>query len=71
ADTITTSAPRPGDWPEASEDIQAYVIVNDGAFTTGFPVSSTTDNSVVTERFPLQEVNTFALPAVRYVEMGS
>ena len=71
ADTITTSGPRPGDWPDAAEGVQAYVIVDDGAFTTGFPVRSTTNSSVVTERFPLQEVNTFALPAVRYVELDS
>ncbi len=44
---------RPAGWADPPAGSQAWVLVNDGAFDTGFPVRATKPDGIEVERFPL------------------
>ena len=64
---LRTTAEKPTDWPPLPENCGNYVLANDGAYDTGFPVEETQRQSVTVRRFPLPKLTSFELPAVRYV----
>ncbi|MHC4403086.1 MAG: heparinase II/III domain-containing protein [Planctomycetota bacterium] len=64
---IRTTTEKPRDWPSISENCRNHVLVNDGAYDTGFPVEEVGGRSVTVRRFPLPKVTSFQLPAVRYM----
>ncbi len=44
---------RPADWTDPPAGSQVWVLLNDGAFDTGFPVSETKPDAITIERFPI------------------
>jgi hypothetical protein len=64
---IHTATERPRDWPSAPEDCRNYVLANDGAYDTGFPVEAVGRESITVGRFPLPKLTSCQLPAVRYM----
>lgn len=62
---ITADSTRPVDWPINSDGCQVYVRVDDGKYHTGFPLKKTDSNTITVQRFPMPEVDSFELPAVR------
>jgi hypothetical protein len=65
---LTTNVPRPKRWPEPSVGCRNYVIANDGAYWTGFPVASTDQNTINVSRFPLQNAGEFIVHALWLIE---
>jgi hypothetical protein len=65
---IETSIDKPSDWPSLPDNCQNYVLVNDGAYDTGFPVQEVGKLAITVRRFPLPNVTSFRLPAVRLDE---
>lgn len=66
---LIAATARPEDWPTQHEWATSYVLLHDGEHHTGFPVTTTSPNSVTVRRFPLPEMNAFELPAVRYLSV--
>jgi hypothetical protein len=48
-----TVSGRPAGWTDPPKGSQAWVLLNDGAFDTGFPVSATKEETITVERFPI------------------
>lgn len=65
---ITPSQSRPRDWPPIPDGCQNFVRVYDGRYHTGFPVEKAGPRRITVGRFPLQQVRSFRLPALSYVE---
>ena len=63
---IRTATEKPPDWPSMPEGCHYYVLANDGEYDTGFPVEAVGEQTITVRRFPLPEVTSFQLPAVRY-----
>ena len=62
---ILAETKQPADWPADVPGVQNHVIVEDGKHWTGFPVQETGEDFIKVQRFPLQKVCRFRLPAVR------
>lgn len=62
---IMTEPPRPTDWPDLATSCQNYVLVDYQEFRTGFPVIDIGANRITVDQFPLPQVHTFDLPALR------
>jgi len=62
---IRTTTEKPGDWPATPEGCRVYVLGNDGAYDTGFPVDDVAARTITVGRFPLPKLSSFRLPAVR------
>ena len=58
---------RPADWADPPAGSRGWVLLNDGRFDTGFPVSATTGDTIAIERFPVPvgAADGFRLPALR------
>jgi hypothetical protein len=65
-----TVSRRPPGWADPPKGCQAWVLLNDGGFDTGFPVSATQADAIAVERFPIPAGATgdFRLRALRYLE---
>jgi len=68
---IATSTDKPGDWPSLPDHCQNYVLANDGAYETGFPIQEVGTRAITVRRFPLPKVISFRLPAVRWVSRNT
>ncbi len=44
---------RPADWADPPAGSRVWVLLNDGGFDTGFPVSATSSEAITIERFPI------------------
>lgn len=69
ADHLTTSTPRPANWPADNPAVLNHVRIHDGRYHTGFPVAGTGERRIDIDRFPLQETGAFALPVAVYQEI--
>ena len=63
---LNTTVARPTNWPTLPVDCQNHVIVHDGNYQTGFPVVSTTGDTITVNRFGVPPVSSFELPAMQY-----
>jgi len=63
-------AGRPEGWVDPPKGCQAWVLLNDGAFDTGFPVGATRAEAIDVERFPIPATaaSAFRLYALRCLE---
>ncbi len=61
---------RPQGWADPPQGAQAYVLLNDGAFDTGYPVRVTRADAIAVERFPIpaDAAGGFKLYALRCLE---
>jgi hypothetical protein len=64
---IRTATEKPRDWPSLPENCRNYVLANDGAYDTGFPVEEMGPETITVRRFPLPKLTSFQLPALRYM----
>jgi hypothetical protein len=64
---IGTATEKPHDWPSLPDNCQNHVLANDGAYHTGFPIEEAGPHTITVRRFPLPDVTSFQLPAVRYL----
>lgn len=69
-DYSLTVSGRPSGWTDPPTGSQAWVLLNDGAFDTGFPVSATSEDTIAVERFPIPAATTgaFRLYSLRCTE---
>jgi len=63
---IDTDSDRPRGWPKAQDGVESYVRVKTGKTWTGYPARPTSTRQIRTDRFPLQNVSRFEMPAVRW-----
>jgi len=65
-----TVSSRPQGWTDPPKDCRVWVLLNDGRFDTGFPVSATKADEISVERFPIPAKTTgdFRLYALRCLE---
>jgi hypothetical protein len=65
---MNTDSDRPRGWPKSQDGIEGHVRVKMGSTWTGYPVKSTGKRQIRVDRFPLQGVKRFEIPAVRRIE---
>jgi hypothetical protein len=63
---IRATTEKPRGWPSLPTSCRNYVLANDGAYDTGFPVEEVGTETITVHRFPLPKLTSFQLPAVRY-----
>jgi len=63
---IHTSTPKPKGWPKLRRGCTNYVVVSDGQHEFGYPIDSVRSGQITVGRFPLQKVEEFHLPSLRY-----
>jgi hypothetical protein len=66
--SIRADTDRPRGWPRSADGVEGYVRVKMGGTWTGYPVKSTSKGQIQVDRFPLQKVSRFEMPAVRWEE---
>jgi len=64
---IRPTTKRPPDWPSMPDICQNYLLASDGLYETGFPVEEVGEETITVRRFPLPNLTSFQLPAVRYI----
>jgi hypothetical protein len=56
----------PEGWSDPPEGVTAWIAVDTDTYRTGYPLRTTSADRIAVDRFPLETVTGFELPAVRY-----
>lgn len=68
---IRSDAPRPKPWRAVPPGCQNYVRIDNGKLHTGYPLAATGPGALRVDRFPLETVKRFELPALRYMNIDA
>jgi len=66
SDCIKTVSKKPENWDTIPSGCQNHVLVLDGGYQTGYPVSEFKDTEIKLDRFPLNKADYFSLPSFNY-----
>lgn len=66
--TLESATMRPADWQDPPAGCVATALVDDGTYVTGFPVKATSPQGLEVDRFPLQQVKSFDLPRLNWID---